>query len=366
MTSRRSTLSSPIDPSTRDTARLIARLTAHLDGVTRSRGPLGAPQVLVRAPGLELTYGDQSLPFHAASVGKVATAVLVMQLAREGAFALSDSIATLLPAGTTDGLFVVAGTDHARDVTVLQLLDHTSGVADYFEGRVTSGRRFLDRVLGEPDRTWTPADLIAFSRDNQRAIAAPGRRFAYSDTGYILLGLVVEHVTGRAFHELLHERIFEPLDMRDSYLLFHSTPSNGLRPIAPFRLGRVEASTFASISCDWSGGGIVTTLDDLVTFSRALHRGELTDADQLAEMQRVRNRFRPGIHYGAGMMELRFGEFSPFLRRLPRLSGHIGVLGTHMFYDRDNDAHIAMNFGSTREMVRSFRTLIEIERAIAR
>jgi len=87
------------------------------------------------------------------------------------------------------------------------------------------------------------------------------------------------------------------------------------------------------VSCDWAGGG---------------------------------NRFRPGILYGAGLMEVRFEGFFPLLRGLPRPVGHIGVLATHMFFDPVNRAHIVMNFGSTREMVRSFRTLTQIETLLTR
>lgn len=336
------------------------RLTRHLDTVTRKRGDRGAPQVHVSAPGLDFGYGDASLPFHIASIGKVPTAVLVMQLVESAAFTLETPVVGMLPQGTLDGLVEPS---RIATVTVADLLAHEGGVADYFEGAVTSGATLLERVLAEPDRFWTPQDLLDFSRTNQQP-AGPG--FTYSDTGYVLLGLMLEHVTGRAFHELLHERVFEPLGMVDSYLLYRSEPAAGVRPIAPFTLGTVEASTFRSVSCDWAGGGIVSTLGDLTRFSRALHGGQLVSGDSVARLGAVRNRFRRGIHYGTGMMELRFEEFFFLLRGLPRPTGHIGVLATHLFYDAVNDTHIVMNFGGTTEMVRSFRTMIQIETELRR
>jgi D-alanyl-D-alanine carboxypeptidase len=81
-------------------------------------------------------------------------------------------------------------------------------------------------------------------------------------------------------------------------------------------------------------------------------------------MSTIKHRFRPGIHYGAGLMELRFEGFMPLLRGLPRPTGHIGILGTHLFYDADHDAHIALNFGSTGEMVRSVRAMIKVEQLL--
>lgn len=165
---------------------MSARLTCHLDTVTRRRGDRGAPQVLVSAPGLDVTYGDAELPFHVASIGKLATAVLVMQLVDAGKITLGTPATDLLPPGTLDGLVTP---DRIPTTTVGQLLAHEGGVADYFEGPVTSGPTFLSLVLDEPDRFWTPDDLLDFSRRFQTPVR-PG--FTYSDTGYVLLGRVLE------------------------------------------------------------------------------------------------------------------------------------------------------------------------------
>lgn len=338
------------------------KLDRHLDRVTRARGDLGAPQVLVRsrAQGIEYSYGARSTPFHAASIGKVATAVLIMQLVDEGALTLDTSVQSIL--GPLDGVL-------AAEATVRQLLDHTAGAADYFEGPVTSGPPFLELVVSDPDRFWEPRDLVEFSRTRQVPVGLPGERFHYSDTGYILAGLVIEAVAGAPFHEVLRDRIFRPLAMNDSSMMWRSDPETSAQgnqgTIAPLWLGRVEASGFRSVSCDWAGGGIVSTLDDLAKLSEGLQSSVVSD-EALAGMRRMRHRFRRGIHYGTGLMELRFGEFSFMLRGFPRPTGHIGVLGTHMFYDAVNDAHIVLNFHSTSQMVRSFRTLIRIEQLLKR
>lgn len=369
--------------------RLATRLDRHLADVTRRRGELGPPQVAVRAPahGIDYRSGDRTGRFHIASVGKLATATLVAQLVDRRAIGFDSRVADLLPRDELTGLFdTTTTTDAAGGATVDQLLSHTAGVADYFDGPVTSGRRMRELVVAERDRLWTPAGLLAFSRDRQRPVGRPGERFRYSDTGYVLLGRIVEEVTGRPFHRVLHERIFRPVGMLDSALLFHSVPDRdrdretgpassaasrdtgttapGRTVIAPLRLGRVEASRFTSLSCDWAGGGIISTPDDLLAFSRALHAGDLIAPETLAHLAEPRNRFRPGIRYGAGTMQLRFGGFSPFLAGLPRPVGHIGVLATHVFHDPVHDADIVLNFASTGEMRRSFMTLIEIERAL--
>ena len=130
--------------------------------------------------------------------------------------------------------------------------------------------------------------------------------------------------------------------------------------IAPLWLGRDELSRAPSLSCDWGGGGVVTTLDDLARYTRAWSDGSLIGAESRARMRDMRHRFRPGIRYGAGLMELRYEGFSPFLRRMPRPVGHIGVTATHAFTVPERGIRLAMNLHSTREMIRSFRVQIRL------
>lgn len=343
---------------------LTAQLDSHLDTVTARRGALGQPQVLVRSPRLDYSYGDTTTAFHAASVGKLMTAVLVMQLAEAGRLSLDTPITALLPAAELAGLFTIDGTDHAAEVTVEQLLSHTSGIADYFEGKTLRGPNFTELLVSEPDRFWSPAELLDFSRERQRPVGTPGERFLYSNTGYVLLGRAIEELHGAALESVLASQLFAPLGMDNSWLVHRSTPASGVITVMPFWLDKTNVTDFLSVSCDWAGGGIAATPADLATFSVALHTGTLLSQASVDILTAPRHRFHTGLHYGAGMMEVRFGEFSPFLRRFPRPVGHIGILATHLFYDAENDAHIVLNFGSTREMSRSFRTLIRIEQVL--
>jgi D-alanyl-D-alanine carboxypeptidase len=126
----------------------------------------------------------------------------------------------------------------------------------------------------------------------------------------------------------------------------------------------VEISGFESLSCDWSGGGIVSTTADLLKFNQALRQGRLIQTSTLEVMEVCNHKFRSGIYYGLGMMEIRFKEFFFLLGRLPKIKGHIGILSTQLFYDAVMDAHIIMNFGDNKSMVQSFRALIEIENTL--
>jgi len=351
--------------STYDAAQMTRDFDVYLQKVQKKLKHREAMQVLISSPkrGVEYQYPAQSgdKPFHIASVGKVFTAVLIELLAERGWFTIDDRLVKYLPSADLAGLFVFEGKDYADEVTIRQLLGHTSGVADYFEDPVVVGAPFLQRIIDQPETRWTPDLLLDFTRTQQRTIASPGRTFHYSDTGYILLGKLIECISDKAFHEHLHDEFFVPLEMGDSYLAFYSEPAKQPRkPIQPLYVNGTDISTYESLSADWSGGGIVSTTSDLLKFQRGLRNGRLIRAETLRSMEVFDHKFRTGIHYGLGMMQIHFGEFFFLLKRWPKLTGHIGITATHMFYGATSDTHIIMNFGSTANMVTSFRVLIDL------
>jgi len=319
--------------------------------------------------GLDYRFPSDSTcqPYHIASVGKLFTAALVLMLSERGQLSIDDPIHKYLSPGILQGLFIYQGSDYSQQVTIRHLLGHTAGIADYFEDPTASGIPFTQGIIENPGVHWTPQALIDFTRQQQKAVGRPGERFHYSDSGYILLGMIIEHVSGKSFDKNLEDEFFRPLEMRDSSLMFYSQPANQpKKELQPTWFNGVEISRFESLSCDWSGGGILSTSEDLLKFNRAQHSGRLIQPGTLAEMQRCSNRFRPGIYYGLGMMEIRFKEFFFLLGRLPKIKGHIGILATHLYYDAASGAHIILNFGSTDRMEESFRALIEIETVLQR
>lgn len=355
-----------------ETIRALQRIT---DRAARRRGVLPAPQVLVTAPGLEFAAGDRDGRFHSASVGKMMTATLAFQLAEFGLLNLDASLRSLLPARDYAGLFVHEGRDLAADVTPMHLLTHTSGAADYFEGANDTGESFTKRVTRKPQERFTPSDLLGFSRAHQRPVGAPGERFRYSDTGYVLLGRMIEEAGAASLGTQLHERIFQPVGMDASCLMFHTVPggASSTSPdpgaeldIAPIYVEGVDLSRARSLSCDWGGGGVVTTLDDLHRFATAWRGDQLIRPDSRTRMSTIENRFRAGIHYGAGLMQLRYNEFFPLLRGLPRPVGHLGVTGVHLFTDSAREITVVMNMHSTREMTRSFQMHIRLLQTVLR
>lgn len=311
-------------------------------------------------PGLsEPVTADYS--FFTASVGKVFTSVVFGMMMEEGTIQYDDPITKYLDDTVLDGLFVYEGVDYRDQVTILQLLKHTSGVGDYFEDPVTKGDTMLTLVVDEKDRIWSPLELVAFTRDNQKAVARPGEEFHYSDTGYILLGLVAESVTGQEFHEILQDKIIAPLMMDDTYLMFKSAPENSPdHDILEVYLDGRDMSKENSMSIDWAGGGIVSTMSDLLIFSKALNTGRLVSMETLSLMTEFDNQYLKGVNYGIGLMEFDFGGFLFFLDGMPNIYGGVGTTSTFVMYDKVNDIHIIANFGALDFMDKSVPFLISV------
>jgi D-alanyl-D-alanine carboxypeptidase len=296
-------------------------------------------------------------PFHVASVGKLFTATLIGHLVDEGKLQLDDPINLFLEKPMLDKLFVYQGVDYQDQVTIENLLSHTSGVADYF---ALEDNGLMESLYQAPDKFYTPQELVQYTREHQSAYFAPGDGYHYCDTGYVLLGLIIESVTGKSFDQNLHELIFDPLEMKDTYLILYSEPLNGMRPIAEAWVNGYEVSQNQSISIDWAGGGVVSTLDDLAIFIRALYQGKIISLQTLDEMNKFDYEFMRGIAYGNGFMQMQFEKFMPTLGFLPRMTGHMGVLGTQLFYDRETDMVYVSSFGSTDATAASVQTMIQI------
>jgi D-alanyl-D-alanine carboxypeptidase len=299
-------------------------------------------------------------PFHTASIGKLFTSVLIHQLIESGKLSLNDSVQKILGTDILKNLFVYEGTDYSEKVTISHLLAHTSGVDDYFDSVDKKNKSVIDEITTNPDKFWTPIDLVNFTRTNQKAIAPPGAKFHYSDTGYILLGMVIEKITTKKLEVVLQEKIFTPLAMKNTYMYLRSEPSDKMKlPVSTMMLRDKNVTGFKSLSADWAGGGLISTTEDLLLFHKALINGKLITKTTYLSLV-GKNKFMDGIYYGQGLMTVRFGDMSFLMPNTPDLHGHSGLLSTLLFYSPDYDSHIIINLGSTEDVGDSFELMFWI------
>lgn len=276
-------------------------------------------------------------PYFIASVGKLFTSVLVGILTERGMLSYGDSIIDHLEPGLLKGLHVYKGKDYTAEIKVKHLLNHTSGLQDYFEDKPEFGKTMIDHLLDEPSRFWTPQETILWSKRHLKSHFPPGEGFHYSDTNYHLLGLIIEKVTSKPYKDVLKHYFFEPLGMKHSYLLQYSQPiEKSPYPIADFYIRKIPATHYRSLSIDYAGGGIVSTSNDLLKFMKALVRNELIHQDTMKKMKDWA-KYSIGIDYGYGLMN--FKTIPLLMPRKYNVWGNAGITGSFMFYHPEMDAY---------------------------
>jgi D-alanyl-D-alanine carboxypeptidase len=274
-----------------------ASLRSALSGVVDAGAP-GAVALSGRrvvAAGLARRGGREPLtgrtPIRIGSVTKSFTAAVVLQLVAEHRLSLEDTVGERLP-----GVLPAADA-----VTLRQLLDHTSGIPDDVPTP-------LAQVLGgETTRLWTPRDVIALVADEPLRFA-PGTGWAYSNTDYVLAGLMVERATGATLGSELRRRIVRPLHLRDTRFPVRSARLGGrahgyslpLGPGGPVP-GRPVDVTDYSPSFAWASGNGVSTLRDLARFQRALLDGRLLRPAMRRAMLQTVATGKPGLRAGLGV-----------------------------------------------------------------
>ena len=280
-------------------------------------------------------------PFLIASVTKSFTSVTVAMLHEKGLLDFEDFIAPYLLEDIISDLHVLDGEDYSDVISIQHLLNHTSGLPDYFTLQPESGPSFIDLVLEEPSHFWAPEEMIQFSKENLKPLFAPGDGFHYSDTNYQLLGLIIEKVTGKQLHKVFQEYIWEPLEMSHTYLHLRSEPTDpSTLEMAHLILNGVDVTNFTSLSAAWADGGIVSTVEDLRTFIYALLHNLLIQQETMRAMQTwIPN--EKGIYYGFGLMLFKLPELSPFLFSYPDIWGHPGSTGSYLYYCPELDTVLA-------------------------
>jgi CubicO group peptidase (beta-lactamase class C family) len=216
------------------------------------RGARGAANIEL---GVRLTP-DSSLRI--ASITKIFTAALIVKLSEKGALSLDDPLSRFLP-----------DFPGADGVTIRQLLSHTAGISDKIAPE--------DRQPGFSRRDNDMATLVAEIAKRARSFA-PGSDQSYSNAGYILLGAVIEKVTGKAWHVALHDELLAPAGLSHTRYAIASSIIPGRAAGYTGAPGQIENAPFISMTAPASAGALASTADDLRIWMRALAGGRIVSA----------------------------------------------------------------------------------------
>ncbi|MFI0976189.1 serine hydrolase domain-containing protein [Streptomyces sp. NPDC021093] len=265
---------------------------------------------------------------------KQMVATVVLQLVEKGELGVDDKLGDLLPEVVEKDLVT-----RADEITVRQMLRHTSGIPDWYAGKPNPDGSEGDPSFDVFDFTThnRPLDLVRWSRDRPRT-GDPGEKWSYSNTNYTLLGMIIERLTGHDLATELHKRLFGPLKMTRTYLMVkppdgvEGPHGHGYYPDARGRLRDVDR--FNASLAGAGAGGVVSTTHDVSVFNRAFTQGKLLPP----ELQRILTDRLPDAPNPRGSGRSRCGD--DFYIVGGAAPGSIAMT----FYSADGRRQLAMSF----------------------
>ena len=272
-----------------------------------------------------------------ASVTKVYTAAAILRLVEQRRLGLFDRIDGLLSPEAADLL-----ADHgypAADIALYHLLTHTAGLHDH-AGPLSP---YAELCMADPARVWTRHEQLRLGLGMGPPLAPPGTHFSYSDTGYILLGEVIERVTGMVLGPAVRQLIgYERLGLAQTWWDIDEVPPVGAERAAQ-RMEELEVAAIHPSSDLFGGGGLVATMGDLVTFLRALLRGHVFEHPQTlaAALMTPSVTFTPPALLHSALL-----RGNVFAGR--QCLGHGGFWGVQMADLSDLDVTFALSWGQAR------------------
>ena len=296
-------------------------------------------------------------PFFIASITKMFTAAVIMNLRSQNKVELDANISNYLPESLITDIHTYKKVDQVSKITVRHLLTHTSGLPDYFLQKQKDRKNLLDKIMEERDLKWDIREVTRIAREELVPKFRPGEpgKAYYSDTNYQLLGSIIESVLDKSLEEAYKENIFKRLSLESTYLFTHSTTEAQ----APIYNGKKRLDIPQAMASFWADGGIVSNTSDLLCFIRAFMDGDLFPAEYFGEMMRWNKIFFP-LEYGAGLMRFKLpwilSPFSP----TPEMIGHSGSTGSFLFHSTDADIYISGTINQIKEQGTPFRIMTEI------
>jgi D-alanyl-D-alanine carboxypeptidase len=303
-------------------------------------------------------------PIYIASITKLYTATIIMRLYEKGALSLDDPMSRYLPEKLIRGIHVYKGKDYSNEITIKQLLSHTSGIADYYTEKPKGGKSLFDLFLQEPQRSWTVDETIARARNDLEPNFQPGTSASYSDTNFQLLGKIIEAITGKPLAIVYEDFIFRPLGLKHTWLIGRSEPKLAPSVVpADVFYKSINITNTRSNGAYWADGGIVSTAEEMIIFLKSLNEGRIVSRDTLKLMHRWHKLQFP-LQYGYGTMYFKLPQFISKVIKVPPLWGHSGSTGSFLYYSEDLNLYMAGSINQVDSKATPFKLMLKVAKAI--
>jgi CubicO group peptidase (beta-lactamase class C family) len=297
-----------------------------------------------------------------ASTTKLFTTAIILHLKSEGKIALDDRISKYFDKSVMNGLHIYKRKDYSDEITVKHLLAHTSGLADYFQGKGPNGKSLEDDIKSGNDQYWTFEEAIERTKSLTTHFAPETKGKAhYSDTNFQLLGKIIEIITNKSYAENCNELIIKPLGLTKTYLYQDST-DNGPKSIY-YKTNILNIpKAMTSFGAD---GGMVSRSADILIFIEAFFTGKLFPSSYLNEMQEWNKIFFP-MRSGVGIHLFKLPWIFNPTGAVPFFIGHSGLSGALAYYSPKENIFVAGTVNQVAQPDISFKTMIKLTQIVMR
>ncbi len=275
--------------------------------------------------------------FFIASVTKMFITAVFMQLIEESKLSLDDRIGKYLPDSYMDKLHIYKGVDYSGELTVKHLLANTSGLPDYFFGK-EGGKRVSDMLTSGTDEAWGLERALNHIK-KMKPKFAPGRGVHYSDVNFQLLGRIIETVDGNDIGTVFSERVFQPLELTNTYLYRDVSDS---QPI-PFHHGARRLWLPVYMVSASPDGGIVSTAEEITVFAKAFWNGRLFSRERIDGLKQWRMMMPPPgmFHFGIGLEKQPTPRIISPRKPIGEIIGFWGQTSAFTWYNPDSGLYFS-------------------------
>ena len=291
--------------------------------------------------------------YYIASINKLFISSIIMRLYKESRLDLEDKIYKYLSEETMQGLHIHKGKDYSKDLSIVHLMSHTSGLPCYLIDKQPNGKRVMTDLEAGIDQSW-PIDKVIQQVKTMKTHFPPGKqgKAKYIDTNHQILSRIIENITGSPINLVL-KKLFQELYMTRTFVCGDEDDE----PFVPLHYKSKEIHLPLFLKS--TQNDIVSTAKDQMAFLKAFFGGYFFPKKRLKELEKWNRIFFP-FKYGIGLQKFYIPRlFSPF-RPVPEMIGHCGSSGSVAFYIPDKDLYIT---GSTNQQAKpsvAFQTMIKI------
>lgn len=276
---------------------------------------------------------SENQQYFIASTTKLFATAITLRLISEKKLSFDDKINKYLSDDILKGLHVYKGIDYSNEITIRNLLAHTSGLPDYFQNKESNGKSLEEEIFSGNDQFWTFEQAIEKSKHIKPLFAPNTKNKAhYADTNFQLLGKIIEVITQKTFSENCQELIIKPLNLTKTYLFADITD---VKPKTLY-YKQSELAIPKAMTSFGVDGGMVSNSQEMLVFIDAFFNGKLFPKNYIHDL-RVWNKIFPPIKSGIGIHLFKL----PKILGMPEMIGHSGLSGALAYYDLKDDIYVA-------------------------